>query len=290
MEPAPRSSTAKTASVLLLASSLALVAPAPAVAHGDLHDQIAAATERISREPGIAELYLRRGELHRAHRDWAAALADYDRASELDSGLAGLDLARGRALFEAGQAEQARRALDQFLAGHPEDVAALLTRARTLAALGRVDAAVADYSRAIEASARPRPELYIERALVLAERPARLGEALGGLDDGLRRLGPVITLEALALEFELRAGRHDAALARVDRLAAGAARQEAWLARRGEILELAGHHAEARRAFRAALEAAERLPEARRRTRAVEEILTRARLALDRLGGLEDPR
>jgi predicted RNA polymerase sigma factor len=48
-------------------------------------------------------------------------------------------------------------------------------------------------------------------------------------------------------------GRFEAALARVDRLGAGAARPETWMLRRGDILRQAGRRGEAAEAYRAAL-------------------------------------
>src|SRR2546426_2682773 len=70
-------------------------------AHGDLHEQIAITTKLIQREPHNAALYLKRGELHRAHGEWDAAMADYERAAELDPKLEVVDLARGKALLAA---------------------------------------------------------------------------------------------------------------------------------------------------------------------------------------------
>src|SRR5688572_33256037 len=52
-----------------------LVITLPLAAHGDLHERIAALTKQIDDAPTNAELYLKRGELHRAHRDWKLALA-----------------------------------------------------------------------------------------------------------------------------------------------------------------------------------------------------------------------
>ena len=107
--------------------------------------------------------------------------------------------------------------------------------------------------------------------------------ALQGLDEGLERLGQPITLQLYAIDLELELGRHDAALARLDRIASRADRKETWLVRRGEILEQAGRPAEARAAYVAAIEAVQALPATRRGTRAVSRLQTRAEEALARL-------
>jgi len=269
--------------VSLLALASALVCPHEGAAHSDIAEQIAAVTARIEVEPRRADLFLKRGELHRAHRDWAPALADYDRAAALDPGLTSVDLARAAVGLDADTPGAALAAIERFLARRPGHADGLALRARILARLGRPLEAAEDWGRAIAASSRPRPELYLERARALAAADRRLDEALATLDEGIRRLGSVVTLELAAAELEISVARYDAALARVDRLAAAAPRREQWLLQRGEILERADRAAEAREAFAAALRAVEALPDARRRTRAVEDIETRSRSALRRL-------
>ena len=73
---------------------------AAAHAHGDLHEQIEEVSAAIAQAPSAA-LFLKRGELHRAHRDFEPALADYDDAELLEPEMEALFFARGRALFEA---------------------------------------------------------------------------------------------------------------------------------------------------------------------------------------------
>jgi tetratricopeptide (TPR) repeat protein len=261
---------------------LVLASPREAAAHSDLAEQIAAVTARIEADPRRGSLYLQRGELHRAHRDWALALADYDRAAALDPGLPAVDLARAAVSLDADRPEAALAAIDRFLVRQPDRADGWALRGRILARLHRPLEAAEDWDRAIRASSRPRPEQYLERASALAAG-GRIDGAVAALDEGIRRLGAIVTLELAAVELELAHARYDAALARVDRLAAAAPRKEQWLLRRGEILEQAGRPAEAREAFAGALVAVQALPEARRRTRAVGDIETRSRNALLRL-------
>lgn len=264
--------------------ALTLGCPPGGVAHSDLDQQIAGLTGRIEREPGSAVLYFRRGELHRAHRDWPAALADYDRAARLDPGLAAVDLARATVAIETGAPQTALAAVERFLARQPDHAEGRALRARVLAALGRPLEAAEDWRRAIAASNSPRPDLYLDRARALASDERKMDEAVATLDEGLRRLGSVVTLDLAAMDLELHQRRYEAALARLDRLAAASPRKELWLVRRGEILEHAGRLAEARAAYAAALRAMAILPEPRRQTRAIEDLEARARTALNRLG------
>jgi tetratricopeptide (TPR) repeat protein len=271
--------------LLVLLSSLTLLAPAPAVAHGAIHEQIAEVTQQISQDSSNARLYVRRGELQSEHGDWKAALGDYDRAGQLNPDLIIIDLARGRTLFNLGQYDSAKEALDRFLVGEPRHAEAWILRARTLAQLGQLDASVADYTYAIAHVARlghPIPDYYMERARLTAARGRdHVLVALRGLDEGMAALGPLVTFQLYAIELELSVGRTEAALARLDSVAAQQAhRPEVWLARRGEILEYAGRTDNARAAYEQALAAIDALPPRHRKTRATLELETRLRRAL----------
>jgi predicted Zn-dependent protease len=246
-------------------------------AHEGLHEQIVAITAKIKRDPKNASLYLQRGELHRLHRDWNRADADYDRAARLQPGLTIVGLARGKMLFESGRFQRAKLVLDRFLTQQPNHFEGLTTRARVLAKLGSTAGAIKDFTQAIAQS--PDPELYLERAETTVRDGKRIDEALSGLDEGIKRLGPIVTLQLPAIDLELRRQNYEGALSRLDLIAAQSERKEAWLVRRGEILKLAGRDEEARAAFNAALIAIESLPPARRQSKAVTALQGRARSA-----------
>jgi tetratricopeptide (TPR) repeat protein len=274
-------------SLCVLAVCLAWpIAPA-AADDDDLQEMIIAITKQIKREPRNASLYLKRGELHRLHKDWDEALTDYNRAARLDPHLDEVNLARGRLYFDTGKLDQAKSLFDRYLAAHPCDVEALMTRVQLLVKLNQPLLAAEDYTRAIEAMERPKPEHYIERAQLLLSGGERYrDQAIRGIDEGIRKLGPIVTLELFAIEIEIADGKYDAAIARVERMEKQTARKEVWLARRGEILVKALRTDEAREAFKAALAAIESLPAYHRRTRATLELEERVRSALRRLTGL----
>jgi tetratricopeptide (TPR) repeat protein len=247
-------------------------------AHGGLHEQIVAVTAKIRQDPKNASLYLQRGELHRLHRDWPHAAVDYDRAARLQPSLTIVDLARGKMLFESHRLQQAKFVLDRFLRRQPNHVEGFITRARVLAKMGARVQAAQDFTQALTST--PEPELYLERAQVLAEDERYVEQALRGLDEGINRLGPLVTLQLLAIDLESRRRNYDAALARLDLIAAQSERKEMWLVRRAEILRNAGRIDEARATFKAALLAIESLPPDRRQNRAVTALELRARSGL----------
>ena len=272
---------------LVFAAWIALTGLAPG--HGDLHDSIVRVTRQIAAAPADPALYLQRAGLHLAHEDYPAAAADYDRAEVLKGDLNAIRLGRGRVMLAMGRFADACAALDPLIAALPDHVEAHATRARARAGRGDVDGAAADFSTAIAKSARPEPEYYLERAEALAAaRPPRFDDAIRGLDEGLARLGvAVITLQLAAIDLEEKAGRIDAALARLDRIAAGAARRESWLVMKGDLLRRAQRPADARRAYADALTALAALPPRARSTQSAADLERRARRALGELTAAE---
>jgi predicted Zn-dependent protease len=251
-----------------------------------IDEQIAQVTTLIEKDPDDAALFLRRGELHRIHRDWAKAEADLVKARELDPEMAAIDLCLGKLKLDAGKAAESKRALDLYLQKRPRDADAWAYRGRALVKMGRHVEAAESFTQALAhvRPDRPRPEYYFERAQALeAAGMAHLDQAVRGLDEGLQKLGDPVVLQNYAIELELKGRRYDAALVRLDRLAAGSRRKESWLVRRGEILEAAGRDEEARVAYESSLEAIASLPPSRKTNRAVTRLQEQAEAALGRL-------
>jgi tetratricopeptide (TPR) repeat protein len=267
-------STAVVAAVLLCVR--------PASAHDGVAGQIADLSIQIARDPHNAELVVRRADLYRATRQWNEALADLERARQLDPSLPNIDVLHAQVFSGQGRYREADRAATRCLERNAQHAEALVIRARARAALGRPREAVADFSTALEV--RSLPELYIERAGTAAAA-AGPGSAIAGLDEGIARLGPIPSLELAAITYELKLRRFDAALDRLDGISARSVRQESWLARRGEILELAKRTDAARAAYDAALTRALSLPPAKQKTRATSLLITQLRAHLARLQG-----
>ena len=262
------------------------LAPLSALAHGDVHLQIEEVSKRIEKEPRNSELYLKRGELYRAHQDWDLAYADYERAFSFNPAMAVVDLVRGKLFLEANWPLSCVVVLDRFLAAHTNHVDGLVTRARALAKLSRRLEAVQDYTHAINAAAQPQPEMFIERAQACTnEGGVYLEQALKGLDEGMQKLGPLVVLQLCAIEVEVNQKHFDAALQRLDKAAAQSPRKETWLERRGDILQQAGRSKEAADAYQAALQALGTLPPARRQVPAIMELEKRLRRNLESMGG-----
>ena len=231
--------------------------PTSADAHGDLDEQIKPVSRQLDHAPSAA-LFVLRAELHQEHEDFTAALADFDEAARLNPQLEAVEFGRARTLFKAGQFEAARVSLNHYLAKKSAHADGFLLRARVLVALKDYAAAVRDFDRNIALMPQPLPECILERAAALDASGDKSG-AVKSLDEAIRRLGNLVTLQSAAIAFELGLHRYESALARCDRIIADMRRKETWLARRGEILAAAGRHDEALHAYKEALAALEQL-------------------------------
>ena len=235
-----------TANCLIL---LVAFAPLASLAHDDLERQLERLDQAIEAAPREAELYLQRASVHHAHQDPAEALTDLERAERLDPDAAGLWLLRGRVLLESGRAGEAIPALQRYLDLQPGDGLALALRARARSQTGDTAGAEADYAAATASLARPGPELIMERSQNL-QSAGRSQEALAVLDEGIRNLGGA------------------AALARFEAPLQRPGSRAALLARRAEVLDLAGEPEAASEDRRQALAALDALPLSRRQSAA----------------------
>lgn len=269
----PRTPVAMAAGIILL-----FMQPLLGLAHGPFHERLAETNRLIAQYPDSAALYLHRGELFRHHADWREALADYKYAENLGANPARVDWCRGQLLFEAGRLKDAKQVLDRLLKKAPSHGDAFLTRAQVLVKLGEPLAAAEDFSRAISHLIVLQPEYYLQRAQALARAgAAHIPAALHGLDEGLQQLGPLAALQLYAIELEIKQKDYAAALQRLEKIQAQSPKPEAWLWRRGEILQMAGRHAEATDTFKKALQEIESLPLVRRQVKATMDLEKRLR-------------
>lgn len=252
-----------------------LALSAAALGHADIDERIAALDEQIAQRPATRKLHVKRGELHRLHRDWASALADYRRAHELTEGgdATDIDFYTGRMWREAGKPERALFHLDVFIDKHPTHVDARINRSRVYAELDQPAAAVDDLHISIRQQQPPSPELYLERARLLIGKDMEQHEfALQGLDEGIARLGPIISLVQFAIDVQVDCGNYRDALLRIDSLPEMVRENPSWRGRKADILSAMGKDTEAHLEYQRAVAAIERLPPSRRSTKVMSEL------------------
>jgi tetratricopeptide (TPR) repeat protein len=255
-----------------------------AVAHAPVEERIEALNKMIDQDQKNADLFLERGGLYSSHGEWTPAVADFERAAELNPDLAEVDMYLGRMFLASGRPVQAEKALKRFLLQVPNHAEARVTLAMALVKLGRRREAVVEYTRAIKLCPSPAPRLYLERAKALIdEGDGYVDEALRGLDEGIQKLGPIITLQLYAIDLELKKNQFDAALLRLEHITAKASRKETWLAQKGDILEKAGRTDQALVAFTSALAAIQKLPAHRKSTQTMTQLKARVIESQNRL-------
>ena len=271
----------RRALVALPVAVLALVA-GPAGAHLEIEVLERAAADEVAERPEDPEVRVRQAQVYRAAGEWDEALAALEHAAEHGADPDLVAAERGRVFLDAGRPRAAKIQFDRVLRRRPDAFGVLLQRGRAWVQLGHPGRAARDLGAAVAGMPRPAPEdVFAWRDALVAA--GRREDALRALDRGIARLGRVPSLALAALDLEVALGRHQAALARLDRLLAESPRNEAWLARRGELLERAGRRDEARGAYARALELIATRP-AERRGKRIEALEHRLRTALAETG------
>ncbi|MDE0038827.1 MAG: tetratricopeptide repeat protein [Gammaproteobacteria bacterium] len=234
---------------------------AAAWGHGDRHEYLALLDEKIEANPDSVPHLLDRAATHRRLGHFEASLADLDRVVAFSPGNRQVHYLRGLTHLRGGSLPEAEASLRRYLKSEPENAAGHTALAETLTGQGRHVAAAEQYTLAIAAQPVAVPDHYLARANAYrAAGSPYLGIAIKGLDEGMSSIGPLITLQRLAIEIELDRGDHAKAIARVDEVLANAPRKETWLVRKGRILASAGQETAALEAFRSARAAVESLP------------------------------
>src|SRR5690349_3625086 len=192
---------------LLFPLGLLLSAPWLVEAEDDIAEAMESVNRQIAANPQDGRLLVQRGRLQALARKYDQALADMDQANRLTP-LPEIDREKAQVYLTAGWNETGVDYATRHLSKFPQDAEALLIRGRLNAKLGRTAEAGADMGAAIQRMPEPPLDLYMERASVLTTQDgAHLGEALSTLEQGIKRLGNVVTLESAALEIELQQQR-----------------------------------------------------------------------------------
>ncbi len=272
---------------LALAICFMFAAALSVAAHDGIHEQIIAVTAEIRKSPKNPDLYLKRAELYRLHREFRNAEKDLNRAARLRPNLAIIDLRKGKLAFDERRYAKARTALERFMRAEPNAFEGALALARTYAKLGQMNDAVSRFEQSITLAAADSVEIFLELADVL-RRAGRDTDALQWLNRGIAERGSLLTLELAAFEAEVRLKRFDAAIARIERVSAPMARKESFLLMKGETEIRAGQLCAARVSLNDARKGYESRTSFQRNLRAVRSELARLDAALKKSGSCRE--
>lgn len=264
----------------MLGTVFGLAAP-----HGDLHERIAAVTEKIKANPNDAALYLERGDLHRRHGDWATAHADFDTAAEKNPGDFAVLYYRAQAWYDEGKLDLALDAVQKFTAREKLHADAWILEARTLSRLERWTECAAAYATGMSLKKVVAPDDCIGRAHALTKStPPDYAAAVKVLESGIEKLGRPITLRLKLIDVLADAKRTDDALRWMQEIIDASPRKEAWILKKADILAAAGRKDDAVAEYRAVLQAVAGLSERLKSLITTKEIVSRAEAALKELG------
>jgi tetratricopeptide (TPR) repeat protein len=236
----------------LIATIVLIVLRLSVFAHGDLHKQIDDLTAQIKQQPESASLCLRRGRLHLQHRSWREALADaqdaFKKGAKTDA-----QVLEAEIHLAAKNPDQAEGAAARVLADAPQDPRALVLRARARRDLKKFSPAAADYEKVLALAPASDPDIYLEAA-ESSENSSDLNKALQIIDAGIKARGSLPAFQQRAVLLEAKAGRFDAALARISRYRQTDRRHHFWSELQGDVHAMAGQPDLARAAYQNALD------------------------------------
>lgn len=245
--------------VLLLVSTTICLYPLSSHGHGETLIQIGNLTQQIEgATTNKGTLYLHRGQLFREHKDWDRAEADFERAIEFGANRSDVNLNRARLCIDKGELEQARELFNSSIA-ESQNGEAYFERGQLWLKFESSTNAINDMAKALSLLKHPEPNHYTELAAVLVQNGERK-RALDVLDSGIRKFGPLPSLQSDAVDIEISLNNLDSAVTRVDSTMKIVDRKEHWHARKGGILLRANRLPEAQKAFTASLRAIDLLP------------------------------
>jgi len=218
--------------------------------HPDLELQIEEVSQQISQTPADADLYLKRGDLYRRHREWERSRQDFEQARLLEPNQSVVDWYEGHLAVDEGQWAQGDRLLTRFLADHETQASAYHTRAWARWHLGQPEAAAQDYASAIAFSDRPAPTLY--RSLVITQFASGgdlRAQAKETVDAGLQLFPGEASLLGLRVDLALAEGDIQQAQDYLSTVSPGILTLPQWTFRLAVLACLQGDKGSARELF-----------------------------------------
>jgi tetratricopeptide (TPR) repeat protein len=236
----------------------------PALAHGPGAEVIKEITEQLAEQGDSVLLYVKRAHIYQDNQHWQEAMADFNKAAQLEPENAEFDLARAQLCYDATEFVRSLDFINLYLLRHENTATASLIAAQSYRALKQYQQAAEFYELALHGHSvqdgTPSPEWYVEYADTLVKTGDKQ-QALQVLEQGIEQLGAISVFQVEAAELEVYLGLYDAALKRIDQLLSQSQRKDIWLSRRADILSSAGREKEAQQTYEQAYAALQNLPE-----------------------------
>jgi WD40 repeat protein/tetratricopeptide (TPR) repeat protein len=164
--------------------------------------ELAELNPRLAAKPDDAEALIHRGWLFTQQKKWPEAVADLERGLHLRPGDTDALYTLAEAYSQANNLPAARVTLEKYLARSPDDVDARVMKGQVALQLGRLQEAVDDFSKVLDADPESRSSVRYRRAQIW-HRLGKFQEALTDLDALIQRFPRDPAL------YELRSQVHD---------------------------------------------------------------------------------
>ena len=224
--------------LLLLIATLPL---ANTLAHGSLHEAIQRKSQQIKENPQDAMLLFERGILYQEHGDIGLALGDFQKVLELEPAYDVCHLPLAQLYRDTGALEQAIMHINYFIKQEPGNPFGYETRASVYRMMGAPLQMVADLRQMItlKNDNAIRPEDYFQLADgILMAHPGQYAPAIEALEEGLQRLGDIISIQSRLIDLEIAGQRYSSALNHIEQAMKPLARKDRWIAKKAEVLKL----------------------------------------------------
>jgi len=214
--------------------------------HGDLSLRIAEKTNAIRTEPKNALLYMQRGELYFQHEQPDSALIDYRTALNKGLDTSVIHELMAEAFLANEENEEGLRSVAEFLALEPSNLKGIHTRGKLLEASGKLKDAIADFEFVLEKANNPRPQDFAHLSdLYLKSDPTDFERSIGTLNNGIKKLGNVISLQMKIYDLEKGRKNYTAAHQLLDEMMGPLSRKERLLVEKAELFLMEGKTLEA---------------------------------------------
>lgn len=293
----------------VIVAALCVVLPLSHVsAHGVAETRIERLNHDIEHYPTNSELYFTRGKLFLDQSLWEQAEADFREAlkrlnanhallsdgrpseqwdTKTHSGWAlKIRLALVKSLIAQHQYTSAEAILNELLVQHPNGVHAYYLMAKLHVATHDLPSAARYYDKAIALDANPTPQVYLDRFNVLTKaQPASLSTLERSIEQGVQRLGPLVTLIEPIIHFSLETQQPTVGLKWWARLPSALRFTPKWLVTKARLQLQAGDKVAAKSTLRSALQQLQIQTEAQPRNAASQQLTKQVNQYLNELDG-----
>lgn len=214
--------------------------------HGDLSVRISEKSKEIESHPENGLLYLQRGELYLQHEQSDSALVDFQHSLTLKPDTSAVYILLAEAYLNLDQYKKGMAAVDEFLKLEPDHLRGIHTRARLYETVGKLDAAARDFEYVLEKGDNTRPQDYVQLAELLDKlNPKDPTEAISILNQGIEKLGDIISLQIKVYDLEKERRNFKSAHAMLDKMMEPLSRKERLMVEKADLYLLEGNPVEA---------------------------------------------